>query len=72
MIFTSLNLRGLGGSSKITTLRRIFALIHLDVVFIQETMSEAWKACQFFLNIFLGWEVSAIDATGRSIGLLCI
>lgn len=29
-------------------------------------MSKAWKAYQFFLKLFPGWEVSAIDATGRS------
>jgi len=35
-------------------------------------MSPAWKACNIFLKLFLGWEVSATDTQGKSGGLLCI
>jgi len=35
-------------------------------------MVEAQKACLYFLRLFPSWEVCALDATGRSGGLLCI
>jgi len=72
MIITSYNIRGLGGSLKKIYLRRIFEVIHPDIMLIQQTMSEAWKSCQFFLKLFPGWEVCATDARGRSGGILCI
>jgi len=72
MILSTINLRGLGGSPKFSALRRLFLLLHPDLVLVQETMSEGHKACQLFLKLFPGWEVYAIDASGRSGGLLYI
>jgi len=35
-------------------------------------MATAEKACSYFLHLFPGWEVAAIDAIGMSGGVLCI
>jgi len=72
MIITYFNMRGLGGGSKFTSLKRLFSVIKSDMVFIQETMSEAKKSCSYFLKLFHGWEVCAIDAVGNSGGLFSI
>jgi len=66
------NIRGLGGGPKRNSLCSLFCLLKPDILFIQETMTTAWKACRYFLTLFPGWEVSAIDASGRLRGLLCL
>jgi len=35
-------------------------------------MCSGVRACETFLNIFPGWEVSPLDANGLSVGLLAI
>jgi len=72
MIITTFNIRGLGGGPKKCALRRLFSTVRPDLILIQETMAPAWRACHYFLNIFPGWEVSAVDSVGHSGGLLCI
>jgi len=60
------------GGPKFNSPHRLFSVLKPDMVFIQETMTTAWKACKVFLKLFPGWEVIATDALGRSNGLLCI
>jgi exonuclease III len=72
MIITSFNIRGVGGDSKFSTLKRVFQKIHPDIVFVQETICTDEKACEIFLKLFPGWEVCATSALGHSGGLCCI
>jgi len=72
MIITSYNIRGLGGNHKFLSLKRLFSSDCPDLLCIQETMAPADKACSYFLRLFPGWKVVALDAHGLSGGVLCI
>ena len=72
MIITTYNIRGLGGNPKFLSLKRFFTCNRPDLLCIQETMASAEKGCSYFLRIFPGWEVAALDSIGSSGGVLCI
>ena len=69
MIIFSLNLRGIGGPSKISSLKHLLALVKLDMIFFQETLVDGEKAKKFFLQCCPLWNCVALDPNGRSSGL---
>jgi len=71
MIITSHNIRGLGGNPKFLALKRLFYSLSPDILCIQETMTSADRACDYFQRMFPGWKVVAIGAVGLSGGVLC-
>ena len=70
MIILSMNIRGVGGAPKLRALRRIFEIVRPDVILIQETMVPADKAIAVLSKVVGSWHMSAVDAAGRSGGLL--
>jgi hypothetical protein len=70
MIILSLNLRGFGGTHKLTSLKALFSHIKPDIVFLQETLVNSDKAIRLFLQCAPSWNVVALNPSGRSGGLL--
>ena len=66
MIYIYLNIRGLGGRPKRSSLKRFIELNLKNVYFVQETMSKAQKICEFLLKNWKDWEACAIDSEGMS------
>jgi len=70
MILLSLNLRGFGSPIKLASLKRLFAKIKPDIVFLQETLVLGDKAKELFLQCLPRWSTVALDTHGFSGGLL--
>ena len=65
-----MNIRGVGGASKLLSLRRVCETVRPDIILIQETMVSADKAIEVFTKVVGRWFMSAVDASGKSGGLL--
>jgi exonuclease III len=70
MIVLSLNIRGIGGTLKAASFRRLLELTKPDIIFLQETLSEAQKARDFVYLFRPSWYTVAISSVGNSGGLL--
>jgi hypothetical protein len=70
MILLSLNLRGIGGSLKEASFRRVLDSTHPNIIFLQETMVMEEKACSFLLRFHPTWATCAVSSVGTSGGLL--
>ena len=70
MRILSLNVRGLGGSSKQKRLRHLFVSLSPDIVLLQETMTSSYPALFAFSKLFPGWEFCALSSNGLSGGIL--
>ena len=47
----SLNLRGVKGENKKSSLRHLFEIVCLDIVFVQETMVNSEKVREYFVKV---------------------
>jgi exonuclease III len=70
MIVVTLNVRGVGGSSKYLALKRLLELVKPDVMLIQETMVGVEKARDLFVKLLPHWFFCGVDSTGLSGGML--
>jgi hypothetical protein len=70
MILLSLNLRGPGGTLKDASLRRALDSTHPSLLFLQETLVKAEKACSYIQGFYPSWHTCAVSSFGTSGGLL--
>jgi hypothetical protein len=70
MIIFSLNLRGFGSPTKLTSLKHLLLQIKPDIVFLQETLIDGDKEKSLFFQCLPHWNVVALDSNGCSGGLL--
>jgi exonuclease III len=70
MILLSLNIRGVGGTLKSASLRRLLRRTRPDIIFLQETMVEEHKARALMLTLRPTWLTCAVSVVGTSGGLL--
>ena len=70
MKILSLNVRGLGGKTKLCSLWSLFRSVAPDMILLQETMCSSYPALLSFSKILPNWEFCAIDALGLLGGLL--
>ena len=70
MIFVSINIRGVGGTLKQASMRRILRKFKSDVIFLQETLVDEEKAHLFMLKFVPNWCSCAVISMGNSGGLL--
>ena len=66
MKILSLNVIGLGGKTKLCSLRSLFHSVAPDMVILKETMCSSYPALLSFSKILPNWEFYAIDASGIS------
>ena len=70
MLILTLNVRGLGGKTKLSHLRSLFQTIRPDMILLQETMCSSYPAMHAFSKLLPNWEFCATSASGLSGGLL--
>jgi len=70
MIVLSLNIRGIGGTLKIASFRRLLARTKPDLIFLQETLSADHIARDFVHQFRTSWFSAAVSSLGTSGGLL--
>jgi hypothetical protein len=70
MLLLSLNVRGIGGTLKAASFRRLLDVTRPEIVFLQETLVSAQKARDFFSFFRPSWVVCSVDSLGTSGGLL--
>jgi len=70
MLLLSLNVRGVGGTLKVASVRRQLEHTHPDIIFLQETLVNEHKARDFVHLFFLSWVSSSVSSLGTSGGLL--
>jgi exonuclease III len=70
MILLSLNIRGVGGPLKTTSLRRLLNKTHLDIIFVQETLVDELRTISFLTSLRPDWYTCAVSSVGKSGGLL--
>ena len=70
MLILSLNVRGLGGKTKLYSLRSLFLFVCPDMILLQETMCSSFPTLHAFSNLLSSWELCAISASSLSGGLL--
>jgi hypothetical protein len=70
MILLSLNLRGVGGSHKLASVRRLFHQYQPEIIFFQETLVDELRARSFLHRLKPEWYTTAVSSAGRSGGLL--
>ena len=70
MKILSLNVWGLGGSTKQKSLHHLLASVSPDLILLQETMSSTYPALLAFSKLRLGWKFCAISSKGLSGGII--
>jgi len=70
MFLLSLNIRGVGGTLKMASVRRLLDNAHPDIVFLQETLVDAQRARDFLHYLRPTWASCAVNFVGTSGGLL--
>jgi exonuclease III len=70
MLFLSLNVRGIGGTLKVASFRRLLDHTRPEIIFLQETLVPAQKARDFLLNFRPSWAICSVNSVGNSGGLL--
>jgi hypothetical protein len=70
MILLSLNVRGVGGPHKLSSLHNILNFTKVDIVFFQETLVDELKAYNFMCSLCPTWYICVVSAVGKSKGLL--
>jgi exonuclease III len=70
MILLTLNIRGVGGTLKLASMRRVFRKVNPDVILLQETLVDEEKARRFMVTLVPNWYICAVDSVGNSGGLL--
>jgi exonuclease III len=70
MIVLSLNIRGIGGTLKAASFRRLLERSKPDVIFLQETLSADHSSRDFVYRFRPSWFTVAVSSCGNSGGLL--
>ena len=70
MRILSLNVRGLGGSTKQKSLRHLIKSLSPNLVLLQETMTSSYPTLFAFSKLCPGWEFCALNSNGLSGGIL--
>jgi hypothetical protein len=70
MLLLSLNVRGIGGTLKFASFRRLVDHTRPRIIFLQETLVFAQKARDFLYIFRLSWTVCSVNSVGNSGGLL--
>jgi hypothetical protein len=70
MLLLSLNIRGIGGTLKLASVRRVLDKTRPELVLFQETMVLAEKARDFMFKIRPNWLCCAVNSDGSSGGLM--
>jgi exonuclease III len=70
MLVLTLNIRGIRGTLKAASFRRLLVGTSLDLIFLQETLSEDQKARDFIHQFRPSWFSSTVNSIGNSGGLL--
>jgi hypothetical protein len=70
MIVLSLNIRGIGGTLKTASFRRLLARTKPDLILLQETLSTDYLARDFIHRFRPSWFSAAVSSIGTSGGLL--
>ena len=70
MILLSINIRGVGGPLKQTSLKRIIEQTQPSLIFLQETLVEASIARDFMFSLRPSWHSCEASSVGTSGGLL--
>jgi exonuclease III len=69
MRILSLNIRGVGGTPKLSSLRRLVQIVLPDIILVQETMVDAVRARNVLSKLFPCWKCCLEDALGQYGGL---
>jgi exonuclease III len=69
MIFLSLNIRGVGGTLKSTSFRRLLSRTSPDIIFLQETLVDGQKVRTFLNKFHPNWHTCSVNSLGTSGGL---
>jgi endonuclease/exonuclease/phosphatase family metal-dependent hydrolase len=69
MILLTLNIRGVGGSLKTASFRRLLSRTSPNIIFLQETMVNGQKSRSFLNQFHPNWLTSSQDSIGTSGGL---
>jgi hypothetical protein len=70
MLLLSLNIRGIGGTLKVASVRRLLDHSRPEIVFLQETLVNAQKARDFMHLLRPSWVSSVVNSVGTLGGLL--
>jgi hypothetical protein len=70
MLLLSLNVRGIGGTLKVASFRRLLDHTRPEIIFLQETLVSAQKARDFLFIFRPSWALCSINSVGNSGGLL--
>jgi exonuclease III len=70
MLVLSLNIRGIGGTLKAASFRRLLEQSKPDIIFLQETLTGAQKSRDFMFLFRPSWYTVAVSSIGNSGGLL--
>jgi len=70
MILLSLNLQGVGGPLKTTSMRFLLDKTHPDVILFQETLVPKQKDISYMRGLRPSWVVCALSSVGNSGGLM--
>jgi exonuclease III len=70
MIVLSLNIRGVGGTLKMASFRRLLTRTKPEIIFLQETLSTDSKARDFVHHLRPSWYTVAVSSIGTFGGLL--
>jgi len=72
MILLSLNIRGVGGSLKFPSMRRLPNKTKPNIIFLQETLIVEEKARLFMNSLCPTWMNSVVNSVRKSGGLLVV
>jgi endonuclease/exonuclease/phosphatase family metal-dependent hydrolase len=70
MLLLSLNLRGTGGTLKVSSVRSVLDKTHPNIFFLQETLVHSEKTRSFFHTLRPTWLSCAVNYVGTSGGLM--
>ena len=70
MMILSLNVRGLGGKTKLSRQRSLFLSLCPDMILLQETMCSTYPTLHAFSKLLPNWELCATNASRLSSVLL--
>jgi exonuclease III len=70
MLLLTLNIRGIGGTLKDASVRRLLDQTRPDIVFLQETLVHEQKDRYFMHHLRPYWVSSVVNSVGTSGGLL--
>ena len=70
MLFLSYNMRGIGGTSKLTTICRLIEIKSPKIIAFQETMTDEKRVKELMMVFLKEWKMETIDVDGHSGGLI--